>query len=582
MVECQNCGGNTEKPSSVEAKNFRKNRAQATTGNIEVCERCFGCYTGRQTASERILTSKEEKRLIVAGPGTGKSHTFGEVLRQLPDGSTAMVFTFINNLVDELEKDLSGIEGKDINVNTLHGFCKQLLYSKAKQEDLAENFEYFPKLSALIEADASLLEFGFTQKQFKSAFALINEGAELEFYMGRGAYYNAVSHDDIVYRVYDFFNKAGDAPTYSIVIVDEYQDFNALEAAFINLLAKKNKILIAGDDDQALYAFRDASTKYIRDLHTGTDFENLRLPYCSRCTPVLVEATNHLVEQAKARGLLNGRVERDYECYWPDKYREHGTYPSIEVARCSVFDPTVVKYVERRILSISDAEEITGEERDLPFIIIGPESGYHLDQVKTHLINTLDATRFEVIDSRKEKSEIQMQEGYQILRRGHNNNLGWRIVLHNDPLPNLNEIIKSTYEGDVELESLLPNEYKTKHRAFFEAPAEEEAVVEVEAPKQKIRVLLTNYLGSKGLSALHSIVIGMNNFDFPSNPTAITDSEVCRFIVALTRAKNSCALVANKTFDRRIRRSVDRPSEFLSWLPQDKLNSKAYRASDFE
>ncbi len=580
MVECQNCGQNTEKPTSVAAKEFRKNRGQITTGNIDVCERCLGCYTGRKTASEKILESKEDKRLIVAGPGTGKSHTFGEVLKLLPEGSTAMVFTFINNLVDELEKDLAGIEGRDVRVNTLHGFCTQLLYSHGKPEDLKEHFEYFPKLLMLIEADATLLGFGYSKKILKSSFAQINEGAELKFYLDRGAYYNAVSHDDTVYRVYDYYRKGGKIPTYTIVVVDEYQDFNPLEAAFIGKLAEKNKILIAGDDDQALYGFRDASTRYIRDLYNGTDFESLPLPYCSRCTPVLVEATNHFVRQAQKVGRLSGRIPRDFECYWPDKYSEHDAYPSIDVARCSTFGPTALRYIQQRVVSISDKEMLTGEEGTLPFMIIGPESGFRLDELKAHLTDTLDPARFEIADSRHGGESLVIEEGYAILRKGHNKNLGWRIILHADPLPDAVEIVKATYESDVELESLLPDAYKAKHlAALAKTSAETEQEETLYVPK--IRILLTNYLGSKGLSALHVIVIGLNNYEFPSNPGDVQDAEVCKFVVALTRAKSSCSLVANRAWDVRTKKSVDRPSAFISWLPQDKLKTKTYKATDF-
>ncbi len=292
-----------------------------------------------------------------------------------------------------------------------------------------------------------------------------------------------------------------------------------------------------------------------------------------------MDATNHFVQQAQGAGLLAGRIPREFECYWPDKHREHDAYPAIDVARCTTFGPTTLKYVANRIMTIADNEGLDGETRDLPFIVIGPESGYHLDQVKEHLLSHLDTERFEVVDSRREGKEMEVQEGYALIVDGKKN-LGWRIVLHIDPLPEVAEIIRQTYESDVEIESLLPDEYKRKHLSAIEAQEDIEVAEEEEKPK-KVKILLTNYFGSKGLSALHAIVVGLNNYDFPSNPAAIQDSEVCKFLVALTRGKNSCALVTNRVWDRRIKRSVERPSIFLSWLPQSKLSSRNYRATDF-
>jgi GTPase SAR1 family protein len=70
-------------------------------------------------AIERILASKSLKRLVVAGPGAGKTTVF----RKLLDGSAGnaddrLVLTFINNL----KADLEGSLGDAAGVFTLHGY----------------------------------------------------------------------------------------------------------------------------------------------------------------------------------------------------------------------------------------------------------------------------------------------------------------------------------------------------------------------------------------------------------------------------------------------------------------------------
>jgi hypothetical protein len=125
-------------------------------------------------------------------------------------------------------------------------------------------------------------------------------------------------------------------PSYPLIVVDEYQDFSLLETSFLALLATKSKVLIAGDDDQALYDFKNASSRYIRELYANDDYENFDLPYCSRCTAVIVDAVNDVVAAAKANGNLEGRLDKPFECYLPGKQTESEEHPKIIYAQCSV------------------------------------------------------------------------------------------------------------------------------------------------------------------------------------------------------------------------------------------------------
>jgi superfamily I DNA/RNA helicase len=99
----------------------------------------------------------------------------------------------------------------------------------------------------------------------------------------------------------------------------------------------------------------------------------------------------------------------------------------------------------------------------------------------------------------------------------------------------------------------------------------------VEESAKRVRIKLTNFYGSKGLSALHTIVIGLNNYVFPKDPGHLSDDEACKFIVALTRARRSCSLVTNGQFDRSKKRLFYDPSEYLQLLPGELKDSKKYR-----
>jgi len=75
-------------------------------------------------------------------------------------------------------------------------------------------------------------------------------------------------------------------------------------------------------------------------------------------------------------------------------------------------------------------------------------------------------------------------------------------------------------------------------------------------------ILFTNLVGSKGLSAEHVFVVGMMNGHFPRDAKAITDEEICSFLVALSRTRQQCHLISAGFFGQGfLPRSI-----FLSWV----------------
>jgi ATP-dependent DNA helicase UvrD/PcrA len=67
-------------------------------------------------------------------------------------------------------------------------------------------------------------------------------------------------------------------------------------------------------------------------------------------------------------------------------------------------------------------------------------------------------------------------------------------------------------------------------------PADEEAV----APS----IICTSLISSKGLSAGYVFIVGFNDGHLPRDPKAITDAEVCQFLVGLSRTRKECHVVS--------------------------------------
>ena len=146
---------------------------------------------------EAILRSDAKKKLIIAGAGTGKTHTFSEVLKKRGDG-THLAMTFIRKLIADMESKLPNAE-----VKTFHAYCKKILHAQNGKVEIA------PFLTKIIQRDADLLEKDLAN--FNDKFQTLDETTEeIAFHLRRGDYYDAVGFDDSVYRLYKMLQENPD------------------------------------------------------------------------------------------------------------------------------------------------------------------------------------------------------------------------------------------------------------------------------------------------------------------------------------------------------------------------------------
>jgi DNA helicase-2/ATP-dependent DNA helicase PcrA len=87
---------------------------------------------------------------------------------------------------------------------------------------------------------------------------------------------------------------------FDYVLVDEYQDVNSLQADFVDLLRPAGRgVTVVGDDAQAIYGFRAATTAAILDFPARyPDAVVVRLERNYRSTPPLLAVANQVMDEA--------------------------------------------------------------------------------------------------------------------------------------------------------------------------------------------------------------------------------------------------------------------------------------------
>ncbi|HWR36758.1 MAG TPA: UvrD-helicase domain-containing protein [Clostridia bacterium] len=543
-----------------------------------------------ETAKERerhvdaVLTSASDKKVVVAGPGTGKTFLFKKVL----EGKTnALTLTFVNALVEDLSLDLFGLS----EVRTLHSFARGLLAKITKKE-----VKISPRLSEIVKNDAQIL-LG-KEIDFDAIFNNRDDENELiRFFAKRKQYYGQYGYSDVIFAAVRYLEKnRGAIPAFEQIVVDEFQDFNQLEVSLIDLLAERSPVLIAGDDDQALYDFKSASARHIRERHANTkpDYAAFSLPFCSRCTRVIVGATNDIITAAKTQGLLKGRIEKAYR-YFDAKGKDEESDQSPQLIHRQVFASQIPWIIEKEITAMA-----LDTKAKFSVLVISPTR----TQSRT-LAASLQTKGFSNLELSEKRGDRQAEtlDALRLLLENAKDNLGWRILIKfllepekvieivgatdKDATKPIYDLVGRIIRADVRrlvgvvkaikagktvkdedlarlLEVLDLGPYELTRRELRRDIGSDEHVSN--SGIRKIAVKTTTVQSSKGLAADLVFITHFDDQFFvkDKDKKKISDQDVCKFLVALTRAKKRVVLIS----------STKKDPTFLNWIQQDRVDRR--------
>lgn len=273
--------------------------------------------------------------LVLAGAGSGKTRTItyrvAYLIEQGVDPSSIVLMTFTNKAAREMTERITqvlGAEARGLVAGTFHsiahrllrpragligyrdGFTildqddgKQLIKSLMKELSMDDRTRHFPSpavVQNLFSFAANTLDSLEGALEMKNA-AYAAFSAELEelrrqFY-ARKRSANAMDFDDLLLNFLALLElPEGEhlAQRFHYVLVDEYQDTNALQAAIVKRLSRQHQnVLVVGDDAQSIYAFRGADVKNILSFPeqwSNTKIFKLLTNY--RSTPEILDVAN--------------------------------------------------------------------------------------------------------------------------------------------------------------------------------------------------------------------------------------------------------------------------------------------------
>jgi DNA helicase-2/ATP-dependent DNA helicase PcrA len=291
-------------------------------------------------AQSQAVTSTAQRLLILAGAGSGKTRVLVNRVAWLMaahniSGHRVMAVTFTNKAAAEMRHRIEKIAGgatPQLWVGTFHGLSHRILRQYWHQAHLPENFQIIDSDDQLRVVKRLIQESGWDEEacdpkraagfinrqkdEGKRASQVISSGVpEITLFVELYRLYEQhcqrtgiVDFAEILLRTYELWRDNADVLEYyqqrfTHILVDEFQDTNTVQYAWLKLLCgKDNHIMIVGDDDQSIYGWRGAK---IENIHRfSKDFEDvvtIRLEQNYRSTSTILAAANALIAKNESR-----------------------------------------------------------------------------------------------------------------------------------------------------------------------------------------------------------------------------------------------------------------------------------------
>jgi len=581
--------------------------------------------------------------LILAGAGSGKTRalTYRAVFfLQEIEPENIMVVTFTkkaaNELITRIYKQVPENKRNNIKrawIGTIHSICWRILKDNGHLVNLKPNWSVLDMADSQRLMYRSANTFGFNVKVAKDIHQLysysrnsltdwsqwiktqrfpditnpILVGKAIESYRRRCARSSRVDFDDLQVLTLELLQNNEKVrkeyqDRFKVIMIDEYQDTNLVQAKILELLATKtSEITVVGDDAQAIYGFRAATVENILNFEKNFSAKRVTIKANYRSTPEIVALSNASI--LKNRRQLHKEIR---------SIATSGKKPILFIG----IDPqNEAKYIVQNISkqlkngsSLNDlavlfratrlaaALEIALKQVGIPYVVVGGEDFFAFEHIKLaldmarllvnpddsialsalqELIDFSSPSTLEVIENQAEQTQLSFwdivnnsinhikpseQPEYQSLSHfGQQIDILRNLIVEGNSitpvmtkiLEFLDPFLKKKYpfnwdeiSKDYDILQSVASQFISLSDFLFSVALQQFKDDEIQADK----LVLSTIHGAKGLEWRTVFILGLVEFWFPLRRAieqSGTDEEERRlFYVAVTRAKKELYLTS--------------------------------------
>lgn len=285
--------------------------------------------------------------MIVAGAGSGKTKVLttriAHLMNQGVDAFNILALTFTNKAAAEMkeriEKILGNSEARNLYIGTFHSVFARILRGEAHRIGYPNNFTIYDTDDSRSVLKTVINEMNLDDKHYKPSVvgnrissaknALVgpaeyatdyyiqqedmraNRPAIAQIYAAYAArcFKNgAMDFDDLLLKMYELLKNFPEAlhkyqHKFKYILIDEYQDTNAVQYQITKLLAAAHEnICVVGDDAQSIYSFRGATIENILQFQKDyDDVKVVKLEQNYRSSQSILNVANEVISNNKGQ-----------------------------------------------------------------------------------------------------------------------------------------------------------------------------------------------------------------------------------------------------------------------------------------